>query len=409
MFPCQRTFSPALTKIRATIKVIEEEKFMFEKQKAKLKSEIGSMYSTLKENNVIIAGGAITSIFTDREINDFDIYFRNREDLLSFYLTIKEDCHILGTTDKTFTFTDNKKIFQAIHFDVFEDAQRVFDSFDFSINMGAYDFKTESFVLDDNFLMDNAARRLVVKGKTSFPVVSLLRVDKYKKKGYFISKKEMLKLALLISELNFSDWKEFKSHFTGMYGSTVDVVFGEESIGEFSFDKALEIIENYENSDYSKGFELKYDIDDEMIFLLGKDEIPISKINEKHYVVIKDNIKEIDVGFVEKLGDRVKFINPKDVFPKYLYKYVNKADGVYRSRYKNSFIYEIGKDVQAEKGLYFTQKENVKDYGYPWCSNHNQVMIKVSYDIDDIIDISGIQFVVKKCHVIEEVKDETLH
>lgn len=39
------------------------------------------IWEVLKEHKAIIAGGAITSIFTNQPINDIDVYFRSEEDL----------------------------------------------------------------------------------------------------------------------------------------------------------------------------------------------------------------------------------------------------------------------------------------------------------------------------------------
>ena len=44
---------------------------MYEVEKAKIKQAIGGdVYDMLKETKCILAGGAITSLFTNKEIND---------------------------------------------------------------------------------------------------------------------------------------------------------------------------------------------------------------------------------------------------------------------------------------------------------------------------------------------------
>ena len=46
---------------------------MYEVEKKKIKDALGDVYGRLQENKVVLAGGAITSLFTNREIADFDL------------------------------------------------------------------------------------------------------------------------------------------------------------------------------------------------------------------------------------------------------------------------------------------------------------------------------------------------
>ena len=48
-------------------------KVNYVKEKLKLKRMIPKTYEILKKYNCYIAGGAITSLFTEKEINDIDI------------------------------------------------------------------------------------------------------------------------------------------------------------------------------------------------------------------------------------------------------------------------------------------------------------------------------------------------
>lgn len=59
---------------------------MYEIEKLKIKQMLGSeVYDTLKETKCVLAGGAITSLFTNREINDFDLYFTSKESLTQVF------------------------------------------------------------------------------------------------------------------------------------------------------------------------------------------------------------------------------------------------------------------------------------------------------------------------------------
>lgn len=55
---------------------------MYDSEKRKLLENIPEdIYEILKEQQCFVAGGAITSLFTNRKINDIDVYFRSQEHL----------------------------------------------------------------------------------------------------------------------------------------------------------------------------------------------------------------------------------------------------------------------------------------------------------------------------------------
>jgi hypothetical protein len=386
---------------------------MYDFQKKELKNIFDTgVYNLCKECNVVLAGGAITSIFTGKEINDFDLYFKTKEDLLKFYRDISDGEYIVGSTDKSFTFTTSKKMYQVIYFDLFPTVQDIFNSFDFSVCMGAYDFSTEEFVLDEGFITDNISRSLVVKGKTTFPVISLLRVDKYKKKGYNISKKEMLKLALQVSELKFNSWNEFKQHFTGMYGSTVDVIFNEKEIGDFSIEKTYDVLENFENNSCAENYTPFNLTLTELLYKISKEKIKVFLFKDDYYFYNGYEFEKVTTKNIDEL-EMFTVVDIKEVMPKYLYKYVKKTadNGKYISRYYKDFVYEANKIVKTEnsRGLFFTTKESIRGYRDTiFDSNSNQIIIKVAYNTDDIINIDGTEITLKECCVVEEVTNEEI-
>lgn len=57
---------------------------MYEWQKRKLKRELGNLYDIFSGYECYLAGGAITSIFTNKDINDYDIFFKHKEDIVRF-------------------------------------------------------------------------------------------------------------------------------------------------------------------------------------------------------------------------------------------------------------------------------------------------------------------------------------
>lgn len=267
-----------------------KEEFLHEYKKLKRLFQ-PNIYKILQDLDVTLAGGALTSLFTNRDINDLDIYFKSYEDFEEFCLymfssklrsgkpdksgsafnvfweldnpgkifeqdfktkvSLQEvpfaEAYIenVGMTNKSVMFSDKKNpVIQCITFDVFEDVTSIFKKFDFSINMIAFNFKTEEWVLHKDALKHCSQKVMVFNTKTDYPVISLLRSAKYSKRDYAISRKELMKLGLAISQLKISSWDEAKDHLSGMYGTNVEEMFSIEE--GFSFDKLMEIVDETE-------------------------------------------------------------------------------------------------------------------------------------------------------------------
>lgn len=252
---------------KVTVSPASTYKFEHKKLFAMLKPDIIEL---LRENRAIIAGGAITSLFTNNEINDFDIYFRSQREMEGFLLDMFNlgvefddkgnfeviqshggslDTHVypMGYTDKSVMFTAFQgHLLQVIAFDTFINPGQIFDKFDFSINMGAFDFSDDTWVFDINFLKDNSQRSLAFNPKTAFPLISMLRVGKYQGRGYRISKKDMMKIGVAVSKLSIENWSDAKKHLSGMYGTNVDALF--KDAGDFTEDGLYDILENADHS-----------------------------------------------------------------------------------------------------------------------------------------------------------------
>lgn len=277
--------------------------------------------------DVKIAGGTLTSLFSNREVNDLDLYFPSWEaieifiayamspnlllsgdgDLTSdtensdyvkkafrqfknldekgsyakFKFSIPEllkqddeftDDNIflrnIGMTDKSVMFSTcgEGPVIQCICFDTFEDTQSIFDKFDYTINMGAYEFKTEKWVFDRDFLKHIAQRVLVLNPGTDYPIVSMLRSAKYQARGYTISRREIMKLGLACSRLDLSSWHDAKEHLSGMYGANVEKLFNDQR--DFSFDLLFDKLDSAPTAmissvavDKEKGLKGKYNAD----------------------------------------------------------------------------------------------------------------------------------------------------
>lgn len=220
----------------------------FEVEKARLKWLLDDQYEVLKKSRAILAGGCVTSLFTNVEINDFDLYFRDKEGLSTQIAGMFSQeygyyqLHHLTNKALMYIARGSDNPCQLIVFDFFKDAHAVFDRFDFTVNMAAFDFETEEFVFHEDFWKDLSARRININPKTDYPIITSLRVDKYKQKGYTISKAQYLKLMLMINSLEIDSWEFMRDQVGGMYGYSFEEIFKPQDGEEFSIDKAIEKI-----------------------------------------------------------------------------------------------------------------------------------------------------------------------
>ncbi|MBD9542916.1 hypothetical protein IB276_26065 [Ensifer sp. ENS04] len=187
------------------------------------------------------AGGAVTSVFTNRDINDVDVYFKSREAFeFAVAQAYEEGWWCVSSSKRAVTFSDNGGVpVQFMHFDFFPTAQAIFDAFDFTVVMGALDFDTDEFSFHDDFLKHNSQRFLRFPPGTRYPLASATRVLKYQERGYTIGKGDILKIALASRKVKIETREELKDQIGGAYGEKV-VLAGEDK--EFSLDAAIEAL-----------------------------------------------------------------------------------------------------------------------------------------------------------------------
>lgn len=368
----------------------------------KLKEYLGEeLYQILKERECFIAGGFIRNLFTNSEINDIDIYFRSKSQLEKLLCNEFNGKHVLCATKKAITFQYESKQLQFIHINYFDNATQIFDSFDFTCCMGAFDFKNEEFILHKDFLKHNAQRILKFNSKTLFPIVSALRINKYVEKGYNISRKTFIEIMLSINNLQINNLEELKEQLGGMYGENVGDIFSEELKENFSVDKALkELVEKefiYQESE-------TIDFDNYNLFVkeLLDDKIKYFEYKEKNYVKLGSNlveVKELKNNYVK--CDMEEIIK----FPIIKYKIVKKSNDKYLSYQDNNYEYFIGKESKPKNdyyGLYVLEKEEIESHYF--YKNEDKTILKCLIEsLEDFYDITN-QERVKKLFVMEEVE-----
>lgn len=226
-----------------------------------LRGLLGDMADIMEACEGMVCGGAITSLFTGKEVNDFDLYFRDEVGYSKFLAAVlsgdygfNKFAHI---TDRSLLVTNHQDTpAQAITYKFFPEVQDVFNDFDFTVNMGAYDFKTKQFVFGEDFFRHNSQRFIGINTGTAYPLISVLRVDKYRQRGYTTSKSQLLRLLLRVSQLELNSWDDVVDHIGGMYGIDPTKLFDRSK--EFSLDEVIDQLSNIrslETKNYVQGVE----------------------------------------------------------------------------------------------------------------------------------------------------------
>lgn len=373
------------------------------------------MIKLLSNEKCIIAGGCITSLFTRNEVNDIDVYFRNEESLIRSLKYLKQNgvmLHAVTSKATLFTVVGSEVPIQFIHFKYFNTAKDIFDTFDFNVCMGAYDFGAEEFIFDEKFFKNNSQRMLQFNHKTAYPIVSALRLQKYENKGYTISKPELIKILLTINNMNITSYEQIKEQLGGMYG--------------VSYDKLYEDIKDNDKFDLIKVIERlgKIVLDDEYFKPKSNNEDlyeEVDKVINNHYINGNYKIYRKQIGFcsdfivVNSKNEIVTTIQGSEIdidksrlaidnCSLWVYKNVKKeSDNKFSSYFKSSFIYEIGKLIKAEgsEGLFFS--EDIKSVNNDCYNDRDgRVVLKCLVNIDDIIGHYG-NYTFSQCIPIEVI------
>lgn len=375
-------------------------------ERRKLYDFLGThLVKLFKETSAVIAGGSITSLFCNRDIADIDVYVRSEEALVEIISSLYEDrCYIVSHTGKATLFKcDGEKLIQVIHIKCFNSVQEIFDSFDFTACMGAYDFTKETFVFNENFLKHNSQRILEFNPRTSFPLMSLLRVQKYEQKGYKISKPEFLKIMLTCMSQEINSYAELKEQLGGLYGLNLDKLFDDTK--EFSLASAVEQLSNlYLHEDYFRQpVEVQFESLDDLLDSISKAPRKYFELNDKIYLVRANGI----VKMVDSIPRNSIRIRPQCFLGNKLYKYVEKRGSRYWSFWSNAFEYRLGETVVANNGcgLFCGLLKDTEDFSY----RYHKGAVLIELEIEDYSDIIAINnsIQVKKLKFIREVPDAT--
>lgn len=207
----------------------------------RLYNELPSQYRDMIQHyDCWLAGGAILSLVVGSEINDFDLYFKTKYDAFEFYEELNGT--LISVTDKSIVVKrhNNGKtyIFNLIIFKYFDYAQDIFDSFDFTCCKAAWTGK--KFIYDSKFMPDVASRRISYTPSFRYPIASLLRVYKYQKKGFTISRNEMLKIIFMITQHPVDSIEQLEEELGSHYGVSLSKIYPKDE--EFSIPRMIEVL-----------------------------------------------------------------------------------------------------------------------------------------------------------------------
>lgn len=344
----------------------------------------------MRAYHIIVAGGAITSIFTNSDINDVDMYFRSKRDLSDFLCNEMDSNWVIAHTDKAFLFKQNNIKIQAIHFKYFETADDIFDTFDFTVCMGAYDFDKEEFVLHKDFIKHNAARILRFNAGTAFPIVSALRIQKYEKKGYTISKSEYLRIMLTIANCKISSYEKLKSQMGGMYGENYDKFLAPIDQDEFNIASIVERMKyiSYEKDYFVLPQNTRIKDWDAFVYETLQEKIKYFVYGGVKYRLVHGELQSI----CDEPDDKYVEVGIEDVvkFPLVRYKYVKRMpDDTLLSYFDSSFVWQIGENRarNSSNGLYAVKASEVNRCSY--CDKPERVLLELV--VESIEDINRVQ------------------
>lgn len=343
-----------------------------------IESRLGEeLVDLLAECGAILAGGAITSIATNAPVNDWDIYFKTKEGLLKFLVaalfnterevkllkySMDESPRLLFThkTPKSVLFKsmdEDELNLQVISYRFFPNEYCVLNDFDYTVCMAAYDFQHKALVTHEDFLLHASQRYLKFNPGTRYPLVSVFRLDKYKERGYTISKAELMRLLTKITTLNITTWEEAEDHIGGMYGLAVGDVFDKKK--EFSTAELMDQLSSVGDklhTDFTSEDPRKY-----------HEEYTYDQVIK---TLFKDNFGVIPELRMQPLPGKARGS---------VYKFVKETDGELHSHMYPDFKYKVGVgyDLDPAKRGIWTENDPVPLFRNMYARHPNSRLIEI--------------------------------
>lgn len=253
-------------------------------------STIDDIYiqNTAREN-IIVTGGCIASMLTGDDVNDYDIYFKNRESAIvisKYYVsrfnkntTKTNDVDVLLYEDNSFEHNriaalsshdrvilnakstgvakaETEKEYDPIFISdnaitlsndiqlivrFFGDVDEIHSNFDFIHATCSFIPSTNKLTLPPKALMSLLSGDLYYSG-SKYPVCSLFRLRKFISRGWKITGGQILKIALQVSDLNLNDVDVLRDQLVGVdtlyFLSIIDIINKKKDDANFIIDNS---------------------------------------------------------------------------------------------------------------------------------------------------------------------------
>lgn len=342
-----------------------------------------------------VAGGAITSTYTNKPVADIDVYpksWKALEGALQWAFDSALWCAHASNRALTFAGKDDSPNVQIMTFDEFPTAESIFAAFDFTVCMGAYDLDEKRFILHDKFLEHCAQRFLSFNIGTRFPYASAWRVRKYEEKGFTIGKMEFHKILMACAEKPIRSWDELKEQVGGVYGEAFDVPDNEP----FSIGAAHKAMSTLRPASPTNPFGSA----EEAIVASIPTEREYFEVNDEQgkpvfFVRIGDDFERMKLP--PKTGKKVAPFNG-GVF----YKKVVRDGDTLRSNYKRDFVYPVGEVVESASPYLWVVKTEREARNYNTWKSDKQTVIEIRAEPEDIV-VSYSDIKIKRGLVVREV------
>jgi hypothetical protein len=368
--------------------------------------------------NCYVAGGAILSAVTKTEPADYDIYPKSRKAAVDaiYYLMEDENCFIVNISDRAVTLKCNSHtndkgeriLVQVMMFDEFWCPKVIFDFFDFTVCMAAFDCDSKKYWFHDDFWSDVASKTLRFNPKTRYPLNSMMRIGKYRNKGYVLPTSEMIRMSLTLMQSDMpTSWEDLEKVIGGTYGQQVKL--HTEGL-EFSIENAIQLFDDLSvdmllpnlDEDYSsftaEDFVTVFDFDVDLYQLefasnMYDKTVLVSSTGQ----IVSDSGRAIELAEMFGLSDKFKPC-PDDLMLTGYKTFTESDDGVLINTvygYKK-LTYKIGEwtEENSHPHIFVHQKSN-SSYG-------RGAKYKVEFYAKDITATNSSEINVKKVRVVEK-------
>lgn len=371
-----------------------------------------------------LAGGSILSVATKSEIADYDIYPKTKKDMIDCFYALQDDgCFVVNVSDRAITWKSNdvtndkgeRAIVQVMTFDEFDTPEKIFEFFDFSVCMAAFDADTKEYHFHADFWPSVASRTLYFNPKTRFPLNSAIRVGKYTSKGYYLPKTESIKMSLAVINAGMpSSWQELESAIGGSYGRQIQLSVGDK---EFSYENALEVLDSFvlDLPSLEVGEDFSSVKAEHLESFFANQKLQILKIEHKNswssntftgtYLVCDGTFLSLSTNekkALEQINVQMEEVDPSTIF--YGYKVLKpKENGSYENIiHRKKLEYRVGNTIS----------ENDSPHIYIWPSlekaqkevKTGTVICKFSFKAKDVVAVNTSEYQVRELHFEEVIE-----